>query len=203
MRLSLSPHPQNSVIARSRLLSSTSLDQPHEGPQSPAKSRRSGRHPHQGSSPPNTADTPAARRMRTGTEKIFNLVSGFLDPLFGKRSAETSPFTPPGSPRSSGLKLFTGSMSPSHPARHMRPPRRNMERESMNVVLPTRSSTASICFLSTIDCESFGVSISARCAPSSSNVSNLSFLRVVAMMWAPASCVLFAYLRPEVYGRRS
>jgi hypothetical protein len=34
------------------------------------------------------------RRGRVAwTENIFNLVSGFLGPLFGKRPVETSPFT--------------------------------------------------------------------------------------------------------------
>src|SRR6516225_553 len=53
-------------------------------------------------------------------------------------------------------------MPPSHPARHVRPPLRNMRRESIKVVLPTRSSTASICFRSGISSERLGVSISAR-----------------------------------------
>src|ERR1700730_7653107 len=75
----------------------------------------------------------------------------------------------------------------SHPARHMRPPRRSIPKESMKVVLPTRSSTASIFLLSRRFFERSGVSISQRWAPSSLSTSNLSFLRVVAIIVAPTS----------------
>src|SRR5260221_9774868 len=45
-----------------------------------------------------------------------------------------------------------GSRPPSQPARQERPPRRSMARESRTTLLPTRLSTASICFASGICC---------------------------------------------------
>src|SRR5580704_7759062 len=86
---------------------------------------------------------------------------------------------------------------PRNPARHARPPRRSMARESRIVLLPTRSRTASICFRSAMRSDSSDPSISTRRAPSASNFWKRSWLRAVAMTCAPAFTAMFRAACPN------
>ena len=65
------------------------------------------------------------------------------------------------------------------------------------VLLPTRSSTASIFFASAIRLERSGPSISTRSTPSFSSMANRSRLRVVAMTFAPALTASFTAAWPK------
>ena len=82
--------------------------------------------------------------------------------------------------------MTKGSKQKHPPARHERPPRRSIARESSMTLFPTRSSTASIFFASAMCFDKSGRSISQRAAPSFSSLGKRSRLRVVAITCAPA-----------------
>src|SRR5437870_12708954 len=86
---------------------------------------------------------------------------------------------------------------PRQPARHARPPRRSMARESRMVLLPTRSSTASSCLASAMRWERSGPSNSTREAPSFCTIANRCWLRVVAMIRAPALTAILSAAWPN------
>src|SRR5262245_48480223 len=101
---------------------------------------------------------------------------------------------------SSGLKSLIGASPPSQPARHARPPRRNMARESRMVLLPTRSSTASSSLASGMRLDRSGPSSSTRSAPNSSSAAKRSLLRLVATTRTPALTAMLIAALPKEEG---